>query len=219
MELNQKIRCTLRYLAFIAILVAPTVKGGIIYDESVSGDLPAFGEPVFTLVEGTNSVIGSACAGAEAAGCPDSDSISFLLEPGLILDSVMFRAFNQSLDPRNDQLGIGYWLIDSETSPPNFFLESVFFRVAELDLQAGFETVLPLGAGLYRLAPSLFGPFFADTINEWDYELQLQVSSVPAPSTVLLTLLACLGVAGSRVRLRRRKLLAAAYAGEFSSRS
>lgn len=203
MELKQKRRCTLRDLAFLAILVSPTAAGSIIYDESVSGDLPGLGEPVFTLVEGTSSVIGSGCFGAEAPGCPDPDSISFLLEPGLILDSVLFRAFNQRVDPRNGQLSIGYWLNDSETSPPGFFLETDWFRVAELDFQVGFESVLPIGAGLYRLtSPLSMGFLLDDIIDEWDYELQLQVSSVPVPSTALLMLLACLGLAGSSQVIR-----------------
>lgn len=189
----------------VAILVLGCVDQAsaavVVYDESVSGDLPVTGSPLpnFALGVGTNTVKGRV---GTATGFPfDFDSFAFTVPSGTQLVSL-----SVAMQPGPENTVVGFdnqWYLF--TGSPNYEGGSL---TEFMDVPApGSYTFIstPLSANVYNLSaegasyggnPPAFG----------DYTFSLVVTSlaaVPEPTTFLIWGLAIAGIAIGGKQLRK----------------
>ena len=194
----------MKYLANVLLLIAATVvfsnfaTGGVIYDESVSGDLAAFDSRVFTLEIGENSVLGSSINSINNLG--DFDGFNVFLGAGLRLLNVEYFVLGTDFLPGSPptELRAAYELRDG-----SYFGSSFGDQFLEIDATLNPQSFLPgefpiSGERTLAFRPGTFSR--AGLGGTWDYEFRLTTTTaVPAPATLALLSLGLLGL-----RFRRK---------------
>jgi len=185
-------------IAFVlSVMLAPgIVTAGLIYDESVNGDLPqdATLAPLLTLVAGTNEIRGNTGFNTDFAAT-DFDSFRIHVAPG---DSVVAALL--TLTASSGNLTTAQWGFDSQ-----------FNLVHGLGLVGAttsvFSDFLPAGAGDYAIVAAALvarnpGGFADYTFS---FEVRSPQTAVPEPDSIILwSTMAAFG--GLAVVIRRRKL-------------
>jgi hypothetical protein len=195
----------------LLLLAMPTMgHASIIYDESISGDLPDNLTTVLDLSLGTNTVLGSSVYIAfDDSQTYDLDSFSFHLPNDTQLTNVSYAFSNTILEPTTSDLGTQYWLLDASSN----VLDITVIAVSGTSPVSLFNSALPLASGQYQFYNFSLGTVgTATTIGgSWDYQITFDVAATPLPATLPLfaTGLGALGLLGWR-RKRKNAPLAAA---------
>ena len=171
----------------------------VLWDEAVNGDLSGLGTSIGNFQVGTNTFLGSGSllrSGGNAASA-DTDSGFLVLNDGLRIDSM--TAFITSLfESPGSSLFTRFAGLHSPTTPTIVEIEMIS--------NATLISLLPDDTpGTYRFFTGGGGAGVADggTIL-WDWRIDMVVSTIPEPSTILLFASGLAGLAAWRYRKRTK---------------
>jgi hypothetical protein len=180
-------------LAIAVLLCATSMASPVFYDESVDGDLAAFGAPlpVFGFDLGTNIVAGTFGWAALDLDSVDADDVAFS-----ILDGHQLAGASVTLADAEGDLLDAFFELRTGFDPGRGTLLSTAHPTSPGF--ANFPSVLPLGPGIYHVR---LGGFSAIPPAYSDYTFRFDVvSTAPEPSTLGLAAFAGLMLLGSRIR-------------------
>jgi len=185
-----KIKNIFGFTCLLLALTANGLQAGIIYDESIDGDMNAIHvQNSFQLAAGTNTVLGSSFWQTGTGGSIDTDNFEVLLGIDLVITDI--DIVFSSLDPSSaTSLTAGTQLLLS-SSP--FTIVNQFSRNVSNNTLVLSSGSLPLTNASYwgRVGPASVGGGQCDTGCSWDYEITDKVAdqSVNAPEPAGLALL------------------------------
>ena len=216
------------YLCINLAFLAANSNASVIYDESIDGDIETYEDPpVFSLLAGTNTAIGSTLS-STTPGATDLDIFGFVVPVGNQLTSIIFEYEIMSIFGDVRRIGVRYEIAltgedgsrdtisatedvvyiyddgsnpNTVTTPPPVTLNLLDI----IDSRAEGPPTLPLSSGLYWFNEGRnmsgtedFGPWG----GAWDYTLTFEVEPIPIPPALYLFGSGLLGLIGIA---RRRK--------------
>ncbi|SOD22319.1 PEP-CTERM sorting domain-containing protein [Nitrosomonas ureae] len=162
----------------ILFLLSQKIYANVVYDESISGDLPTGPTVDLHLGVGINSIVATT---GFTSSISDFDHFNLIMDEGYKITGINYLISNLSVLPNTDYLITRYDLYVN-----NNLLDTTQINILSDTNTYLFDKFLPL-SGDFLIYHSALGR--SNGGGTWDYEMQLTVSAIPEPNMSLLMLI------------------------------